>query len=73
VYVANAEGKFKGKESDSVQLVTHEVRKGETLFSIARHYGQETRALMEFNGLSSARLRIGQKLRILLEGIRALR
>jgi hypothetical protein len=28
---------------------------------------------MEFNGLTTARLRIGQKLRILLEGIRALR
>jgi membrane-bound lytic murein transglycosylase D len=73
VYLAKADEKFKEKEAEAVQMVTHEVRKGETLFAIARHYGQEVRALMEFNGLTTARLRIGQKLRILLEGIRALR
>jgi membrane-bound lytic murein transglycosylase D len=71
VYLARADKK--SKEKEAVQMVTHEVRKGETLFAIARHYGQEVRALMEFNGLTTARLRIGQKLRILLEGIRALR
>jgi membrane-bound lytic murein transglycosylase D len=73
VYLARADKKSKEKEAEAVQMVTHEVRKGETLFAIARHYGQEVRALMEFNGLTTARLRIGQKLRILLEGIRALR
>jgi len=40
------------------------------LFSIARYYGLEVRALMEFNGLTTNRLLIGQKLRILLEGLR---
>jgi soluble lytic murein transglycosylase-like protein/LysM repeat protein len=72
-YLARVDEKSKEKEAEAVQMVTHEVRKGETLFAIARHYGQEVRALMEFNGLTTARLRIGQKLRILLEGIRALR
>ena len=73
VYLAKADEKFKEKEAEAVQMVTHEVRKGETLLAIAKHYGQEMRALMRFNGLTTARLRVGQKLRILLEGIRALR
>lgn len=58
------------KDSEPSQVVTHEVKKGETLFSIARSYGLEVRALMEFNGLTTTRLLIGQKLRILLEGLR---
>lgn len=57
-------------DSEPIQVVTHEVKKGETLFSIARSYGLEVRALMEFNGLTTTRLLIGQKLRILLEGLR---
>lgn len=56
--------------TDSAHVVTHEVKKGETLFSIAKRYGQGVRALMEFNGLSDSRLRIGQKLQILLQGLR---
>jgi LysM repeat protein len=62
--------RVKEKESDASQVVTYEVRRGDTLFSIARYFGQEVRALMEFNGLTTARLSIGQKLRIVLDGIR---
>ena len=51
------------------RILTHEVRKGETLFSIARFYGLTVRALMNFNGLTSSQLRIGQKLKIVLEGL----
>ena len=52
-------------------FVTHEVKKGETIFAIARRYGLGIRALMEFNGLADSRLRIGQKLKILLlDGLR---
>jgi len=58
------------KDSAPVRVVTHEVKRGETLFSIARFYGLEVRALMEFNGLTTTRLLIGQKLRILLESLR---
>jgi len=58
------------KDTEPTRIVSHEVKKGETLFSIARFYGLEVRALMEFNGLTSTRLLIGQKLRILLEGLR---
>lgn len=58
------------KDAEPTRVVTHEVKKGETLFSIARSYGLNVSAVMEFNGLTTTRLLIGQKLRILLEGLR---
>ena len=70
VFLAKASEKILEKEPEPTRLVTHEVKRGETLFSIARHYGMEVRALMEFNSLSTPRLRIGQKLKILLDSIR---
>ncbi|MBF8254508.1 MAG: ysM peptidoglycan-binding domain-containing protein, partial [Deltaproteobacteria bacterium] len=66
---AQATQSHKEKSSESAQVVTHEVKKGETLFSIAKRYGQEVRALMDFNGLTDSRLRIGQTIRILIEGL----
>jgi soluble lytic murein transglycosylase-like protein len=56
--------------TEHVEMVTHEVKKGETLFSIARRYGQEVRAVMELNGLTGYRLRIGQKLKVIFDGLR---
>ena len=45
--------------------VTHRVRSGQTLGSIARQYGTTVKAIQSFNGLRSAhRLRIGQRLRV---------
>jgi membrane-bound lytic murein transglycosylase D len=58
------------RKTDQTRVVTHEVKRGETLFSIARRYGQQVRALMELNGLTDSRLRIGQKLMVILEGLR---
>jgi membrane-bound lytic murein transglycosylase D len=58
------------RETDETRVVTHEVKRGETLFSIARRYGQQVRALMELNGLTDSRLRIGQKLTVILKGLR---
>jgi len=56
------------KDTDSMRGVFHRVRKGETLASIAHHYGADPRALVKLNGLTSARLSIGQELRIVLDG-----
>lgn len=56
-------------DAELAEVVTHEVKKGETLFSIARHYGQQVRALMELNGLNSSTLRVGQKLTVLLQSL----
>jgi membrane-bound lytic murein transglycosylase D len=69
-FLAQAQERLQRRELESVQVVTHEVQKGETLFTIARRYSQEVRALMAFNGLKTSQLRIGQKLRILLDGLR---
>ena len=60
----------RNKEQESVRVVTHEVTRGDTLVSIAARYGQAVSSLMELNGLTTARLQIGQKLRVILEGIR---
>jgi soluble lytic murein transglycosylase-like protein len=68
---ANAYERLREKDTGPTQVVTHEVRRGETLFSIARRYGQQVRSLMELNGLSSPRLRIGQLLKVLIfDGLR---
>jgi membrane-bound lytic murein transglycosylase D len=69
VAFAQATQSHKEKSSESAQVVTHEVKKGETLFAIAKRYGQEVRALMDFNGLTDSRLRIGQTIRILIQGL----
>ena len=53
----------------SGESITHEVKKGETLFSIARRYGQEVSGLMRLNGLTNARLYVGQQLKVLLRSL----
>lgn len=58
------------KTPAEAEVITHEVRRGETLFSIARRYGQNVRGLMAFNGLSSTKVRVGQQLRVLVETLR---
>ena len=59
------------RETRPPQFVTHEVKKGETLFAIARRYGQHVRALMELNGLANPTLRVGQLLKVIItEGFR---
>jgi membrane-bound lytic murein transglycosylase D len=70
VFLAKMNEKRPEKDAEPTRVVTHEVKRGETLFSIARFYGLHVRALMEFNGLSTTRIRIGQKLRIWLGGLR---
>ena len=68
---AKANNYLSGKEIESSKLLTHEVKRGETLFSIASHYGQAVATLMQLNGLSSPRLYIGQKIKVFFDGIRA--
>lgn len=69
IFLAKLNEKRPADEPENQQVVTHEVKRGETLFSIARFYGLTVRALMNFNGLTTPRLQIGQKLKILLEGL----
>ncbi len=60
-------GYDQSRQIEEAQVVTHEVKKGETLFSIARRYGQQVRALMDLNGLTDSHLRIGQRLKIMFQ------
>lgn len=60
----------RSKEAEPMRVVTHEVKRGDTLASIAARYGQAVNSLMELNGLTTARVHIGQKLRVILDGIR---
>jgi len=55
--------------SRNVKVYT--VRKGDTLSGIAQRYGTTASSLKRINGLSSDRLRIGQKLRLQSSGTRA--
>jgi membrane-bound lytic murein transglycosylase D len=66
---AKANNDLKGKASTT--LLTHEVKRGETLVSIARYYGLAVKNLMQLNGMTSQRLKIGQQIKILFDGVRA--
>ncbi len=59
-----AQGRLKnpGSASASSKSVSHVVRDGESLWSIAKKYGVSISALRSVNHLKSSRLRIGQKL-----------
>jgi membrane-bound lytic murein transglycosylase D len=70
IYLAKGHERTFEKQTAPIHVVTHEVKRGETLFSIARLYGLTVRRLMEFNGLKTSQISIGQKLRILLESLR---
>lgn len=55
-------------DSAKVNVVTHTVKKGETLVSIAKRYHQRVSQVLELNNLSTRRVRPGQELIILLDG-----
>ncbi len=70
VAFAKASEYQRSKEPEPVRLVTHEVKRDDTLASIAARYGQAVSALKDLNGLTTSRLHIGQKLRVIFEGLR---
>jgi membrane-bound lytic murein transglycosylase D len=51
--------------ASSVSRVTHRVKRGETLFSIARLYQTTVTALKQWNRISGSAIKIGQRLTIL--------
>ncbi|SEJ35163.1 LysM domain-containing protein [Cyclobacterium xiamenense] len=50
--------------SSTGNWISHEVVQGETLFAIARKYDAKVEDLIQWNGLSSNNLRIGQTLKV---------
>jgi membrane-bound lytic murein transglycosylase D len=55
-------------DSAQAKVITHKVKKGETLAGIARRYRQRVSQLMELNGLKNHHIRVGQDLIIVLDG-----
>jgi peptidoglycan lytic transglycosylase D len=47
-----------------IRHVTHKIKRGETLSTLARKYGTNTRALMKINRLKSSRIKAGQIIRV---------
>jgi membrane-bound lytic murein transglycosylase D len=68
---AKANDGLKGKAPASATMLTHEVKRGETLASIARYYGLAVKNLMQLNGLTSQRLKIGQQIKVIFDSVRA--
>ncbi|MFN8310186.1 MAG: LysM peptidoglycan-binding domain-containing protein [Chitinophagales bacterium] len=54
-------------ELSTENIITHEVKKGETAYSIARNYGIKVSTLRELNGLNdSLKVKVGQKILVRL-------
>jgi membrane-bound lytic murein transglycosylase D len=56
-------------ESAKVKVITHKVKKGETLAGIAKRYGHQTTDLMEINSLKTRRVQPGQELTVISNGV----
>jgi membrane-bound lytic murein transglycosylase D len=70
IVFARANDFLSNRDPNATQIVTHEVKEGDSLATIAKRYGQTLTALMEVNGLTTPRLFIGQKLQIILRSLR---
>lgn len=51
-------------EQKDIKQVTHTIKRGETLSSLAKKYGTNTKDLMVMNRLKSTKLKIGQIIRV---------
>ncbi|MES2605268.1 MAG: DUF5715 family protein [Pseudomonadota bacterium] len=51
-------------DTAAIQEITHRVKRGDTLWRIANHYGTSARVLQRQNGLSDDVLQVGQVLRV---------
>jgi membrane-bound lytic murein transglycosylase D len=56
-------------QSEKTKFATHRVARGETLQSIAKRYGQKVSQLMVVNSLKTQRLRDGQEITVLFDGV----
>ncbi|MFO8084539.1 MAG: LysM peptidoglycan-binding domain-containing protein [Desulfobacterales bacterium] len=61
---ATGSGNYSHKRSSSKQVISHEVRAGDSLWVLARKYGTTTEKIKELNRLKSSNLYIGQVLKI---------
>jgi len=54
--------------SDDTGGVTYSVKSGDTLSKIAKHHGTTVKAIENANGLSTTKIKVGQKLKIPAKG-----
>ena len=59
--------------NSKIKVITYKVKKGETLLSIAKRYGQKTTDLMELNNLKTRKLQPGQELTVVSNGVKKTR
>jgi len=63
--IHSSAGSTRSSKKPSKSITYHVARRGDTLHSVARHYRQSVGNLAKWNGLrKSARLKVGQKLRV---------
>jgi outer membrane protein OmpA-like peptidoglycan-associated protein/tetratricopeptide (TPR) repeat protein len=63
--VVTAPNNFRGVEiKDNTQVVFHTIRKGDTLFSLAKQYDTTVDELIRINNIDGDKIKIGQKLRV---------
>jgi membrane-bound lytic murein transglycosylase D len=55
-------------DSTKVTTITHKVKRGETLATIANRYHQHASQILELNDLKTTQLRLGQELLIVMDG-----
>jgi len=60
----NIQNNSSSSSKDNGTIVTHTVRKGETLGHIAENYGTRAQSIRDLNRMSGSKLNIGQKLRV---------
>lgn len=64
-YADKVEEALKTSVIELVDLETHIIRRGDTIYALARHYGVGSDLIMEFNpGLNPRRLTVGSRVRI---------
>lgn len=61
---ADEVGEGAGEAAESTTAVFHTVRRGESLWEIARQYGASVERLRSLNGTNSQNLRVGERIRV---------
>ncbi len=68
INIADTEDQATDAESEAkARLVTHKVKKGDVMQSIAKRYGVTVKQIMAENSLKTSRVKVGQQLRITTE------
>jgi membrane-bound lytic murein transglycosylase D len=56
--------RYKTTKGDGKRIITHRVRRGETLYKIAMRHGTTVKSIMRMNKLRSSRVRAGKRIKV---------